>query len=88
MKYSAPTKGLSALLVPCSCEVNSQYNGVGDIFSLILQMQEGHIWFMAKLVESPSRPAWRQLLELLVVLITKSQGATQKRRRRCHVIFR
>jgi len=54
---------------------------------LILQMQEGHVWFMAKLVESPLRPMWGQHLELLVVLVTKSQGATQ-RRRRCHVIFR
>lgn len=58
-----------------------------NYFVLILQMQEGHIGFMAKLIEYPLRPAWRQHLELLVVLITKSQGATQ-RRRRYHIIFR
>lgn len=34
--------------------------------ALILQMQKGHIWFVARLAESPLRALWSQHLKLLV----------------------
>lgn len=61
-----------------------QHSGWNPV--LTLQMQEGDIWFIEMVVETPLGTVWREYLELLVVLIAECQGATW--RTRCHITFR
>lgn len=80
-------KGLSMLLVHCFCKVNPQYNGVGEIFSFDFTDAGRSCLVYGNAGRDFLEASVKQQLELLVVLITKSQGATQRRRRH-HIIFR